>query len=175
MIDIDFKMPDLEARVKSKLNKIYLGIAASIQTNRAELFYNEGSYNGHKKWAPLKFRSGMILQKSGNLRRSMAPDNPKGLAGQDGIVRFEPDKVTVGTKLFYAAMMNFGTTKMPGGVLKPVKAKALKIPVQGRGKFIFRKSVKIPARRFDEWTADDQIEIEATVANLIAGAMRGKI
>jgi hypothetical protein len=97
------------------------------------LFDNEGSYNGHRRWARLSFRSGQILSNRGALRRSIAPHNPKGSPAADGIVRFTGDEIIVGTKLLYARMMNDGTTKMPGGVLRPKNAKALKIPVpQGK-------------------------------------------
>ena len=91
----------------------------------------------------------------------------------------------------YARMMNDGTTKLPGGVLRPRTAKALKIPLpSGKGategakslrkgattiedggkkeKYIFRKSVKIPARPFDDWTIEDEQEMQAALATKIA-------
>ncbi len=133
MIDIQFKFPDWAAALKAKEAELNLFIAANVQFNRGMLFDNEGAWNGRSRWEELKFRNGQILSKRGTLRKSIAPFNPKGLPGPDGIVKFAGDVITVGTKLMYARMMNDGTTKMPGGVLRPVKAKALKIPIpQGK-------------------------------------------
>lgn len=184
MIGIDWYFPKWEEKIKQKRNEINLFIAASIQTNRGMLFDEEGAYNGHKKWAPLRFRKGQILSKTGKLRKSIAPINAQGKAGTDGIVRFEGDFVYVGTQVAYAKMMNDGTTKMPGGVLRPVNAKALKIPLPsgqsiaegakglkksaygtGKDKFIFRKSVKIPAREFDTWSLEDEKELSEALKN----------
>lgn len=192
MIGIDWYFPDWDAKIKRARNEINLFIAAQIQTNRGMLFDQEGAYSGHKKWAPLKFRRGQILSKSGKLRKSIAPLNAKGQAGTDGIVRFQDDFVYVGTMVAYARLMNDGTTKMPGGVLRAKNAKALKIPVSSseiaklnktkpkeikeqlgvkgskkEGEFIFRKSVKIPAREFDTWTREDE--------NELSGALRNKL
>jgi phage gpG-like protein len=115
-------------------------------------------------------RNGRPLQKTGTLRKSFAP--PISSPGKPGrekgtVVRFEGVKVTIGTNLLYAGMMNDGTTKMPGGKLVPVRAKALKIPLQG-GKFMFRRSVKIPARPMNEITQADMDEFSESVANHIA-------
>jgi len=197
MIDIDFKFPDWAAKLRKKEDEINRFIAAQIQFNRGQLFDTEGRYNGRPGWEPLKFRSGQILSKRGTLRKSIAPYNPKGRAGPNGIVRFASDAVIVGTKLIYARMMNDGTTKMPGGVLRPVRAKALKIPLprgksatdvakslsKSQGKtiktekaegvyrnerVIFRKSVRIPARPFVDWNSEDQAELDAALINKFA-------
>ena len=227
-VDVDFKFPDLNAKMKRAEEAINLFIAAQIQFNRGMLFDQEGAYNGHPKWADLKFRNGQILTNRGTLRKSIAPYNPRGTAGPDGIVRFSSDTITVGTKLGYARLMNDGTTKMPGGVLRPVNAKALKIPVpkgmnagpaakaiqsgasarklaalndkmsrartsaartkiqaqidrlqrrlaKGGGDvdFIFRKSVKIPARPFDNWTEEDVAELEEALSNKVVEILNG--
>lgn len=133
MIDIDFKFPNWAEALKSRERELNLFIAAQVQFNRGMLFDQEGAYNGRPRWEDLKFRRGQILSKRGVLRKSIAPFNPKGLPGPDGIVRFAGDTITVGTNLLYARMMNDGTTKMPGGVLRPKNAKALKIPIpQGK-------------------------------------------
>lgn len=224
MIEINFDFPDLKKKVEAARDEINLTLAAALQTNRAMLFDSEGNYNGHPGWAPLVFRSGQILSNRGALRKSLAPVPAKGRAGPDGIVELAPNLVTIGTSLKYAAMMNWGTTNLPGGVLKPVRAKALKIPIPqgqsatdaaksvsaesarknrqsrikalearlakskkqsardkiidqlaklkaqdkfkstlGADKFIFRKSVKIPARRFDIVNDMDRQELEATL------------
>jgi phage gpG-like protein len=171
MIDIKFEFPDLKRKVQVARREIELVIAATLQTNRGMLFDNEGAYNGHQRWAPLVFRSGQILSKRGTLRKSIAPSGAVGVAGPGGIVEIMPDIISVGTSLAYAAMMNFGTTRLPGGVLKPVRAKALKIPVPlsvSKEGFIFRKSVKIPERRFDILNDIDKAEIEETLNAKIA-------
>lgn len=227
-VDIDFKFPDLEKKMKMAEEEINLFIAAQIQFNRGMLFDQEGAYNGRPKWEDLKFRNGQILSNRGTLRKSIAPYNPRGVPGPDGIVRFSADTITVGTKLGYARMMNDGTTKMPGGVLRPVNAKALKIPVpkgsnagpaakaiqagasarklaalndkmskaktaaakakiqasierlqsrlaKGGGDvdFIFRKSVRIPARPFDTWNQEDVVELETALGNKLAEILNG--
>ena len=195
MIDIDFKFPNWKKKLKAYEKALNLFVAATVQTNRGMLFDAEGAHNAHPKWASLKFRNGMILSKRGTLRKSIAPYNPRGIPGPDGIVRFAGDVITIGTKLIYARLMNDGTEKMPGGVLRPKNAKALKIPlpagkaatplaktlrktaktlqyskdgVTKTGKFIFVKSVKIPARPFDKWNDADQNELNAALVNKIA-------
>lgn len=224
MIDILFQFPDWPKKLRGKINELNLFVAAQVQFNVGMRFDKEGAWNVRPRWAPLKFRQGQILTDRGVLRKSIAPYNPKGRAGPDGIVRFAGDEVTVGTKLLYARMMNDGTTKMPGGVLRPVNAKALKIPLPKGAKatettiglrkadianqlgklqkqlsntqdykaaqdisrrmnslkkkldrkkagnedaFIFRKSVKIPARPYDDWNAMDQAELDAAVLNKV--------
>lgn len=193
MIDIKFKFPDWQAKLKNAEKELNLFIAAQIQFNRGMLFDKEGAYNGRPRWKDLKFRRGQILSKRGDLRKSIAPYNPKGIPGQNGIVQFAGDVITVGTKLMKARLMNDGTAKMPGGVLRPVRAKALMIPLpEGKNatdlaknlrktattikrkrlyqetktqKVIFRKSVRIPARPFDTWNQQDQDELNAALKN----------
>lgn len=234
MIEIDFKFPDWSEKIKSHEKELNLFVAAQVQFNRGMLFDNEGAWNGRSRWQDLSFRRGQILSKRGTLRKSIAPFNPKGQPGPDGIVRFAGDVITVGTKLLYARMMNDGTTKMPGGVLRPVRAKALKIPIpqgksagegakdiqalhhkakisklhkelrvladgrmtktkaekrdkiyerivnhsrkmgEGKGpvKFIFRKSVKIPARPFDDWNQVDQQELDQALLNKVVEILK---
>ena len=88
-------------------------------------------------------------------------------------------------------MMNDGTTKMPGGVLRAVNAQALKIPLPSgksatdltkelrksangdKDKFIFRKSVKIPARPFDDWTLEDEAELSEALRNKLIEVLNG--
>lgn len=185
-LEMIFKFPNWLEKIQQSEDEINLFIAAMMQTNRGTLFDKEGANNGHQKWAPLKFRRGQILSDKGILRKSMAPIAANGRPGNDGIVRFQGDTITIGTKLLYARLMNDGTAKMPGGVLRPVNAKALKIPIPGgkeatagakklrktaygdaSNKFIFRKSVKIEGRPFDTWTQEDEEEISEAVMNKI--------
>lgn len=252
-VDIEFKFPDWGGKLAARRDELDRFQAAIIQTNRGMLFDAEGNDNGHVKWAPLRLRSGQVLSRRGALRRSIAPYAANGQPGPDGIVRFSGNEITIGTKLFYAAMMNWGTTGLPGGVLRPKNAKALKIPLpsgesankrarslrarstakslvnisekianakanlasarakasarkkpsktasatisriekrlaalqkkssdakarlasikktgKGGDNFIFRKSVRIPARRFDEWNEQDQAELNESLSNKIA-------
>lgn len=129
MIDIQFKFPDWARAVTDAEAELNLFQAAMVQTNRGMLFDQEGGYNGRRRWKRLVLREGQILSQRGALRKSIAPYNPNGTPGPDGVVRFAGDQIFVGTRLAYARMMNDGTTKMPGGVLRPKKAKALKIPL----------------------------------------------
>lgn len=233
-VNIQFEFPRWKEVVEANRDRINLFLAATVQTNRGMMFDQEGAHNGRPRWAPLKLRNGQILSRRGTLRKSIAPSRSGGQPGPDGIVSFQGDIITVGTKLGYARMMNDGTTKMPGGVLRPVKAKALKIPLpQGQhanaagkaaakaegmrkmakrahelrgsidnaqtaeaenkyreqlnkvqqrmakgdvpeGKFIFVKSVKIPARPFDTWNDEDQKELDAAFLNLLTDILNGK-
>jgi phage gpG-like protein len=170
--EIEFKFPDWATKLKAAEDEIALTLAASIQTNRGLIFDHEGAYNGHKKWAPLKFRDGQILSNRGKLRKSMAPTPSRGQPGPGGIVEKNWPVISVSTTLLYARMMNNGTVGLPGGVLRPVKAKALRIPT-GKTGFIFRKSVRIPGRPFDEVNDADVQEFEEVLRNKIEQILNG--
>lgn len=184
-VEINFEFPDWASSVKAALPEIRLFTAAQIQTNRGMMFDKEGADNGKPKWAPLKFRSGQILSDRGHLRKSWAPTPARGVPGTNGIVEFSGETITVGTTVLYAALMNDGTAPMPGGVLRARNAKALKIPLpsglgatpsgkaarKAEGQFMFRKSVRIPARRMDEWTIQDSDELQEAIANKIMEVM----
>lgn len=173
LVTLTWKFPDFSGLVREHAEEIHMFIAAQMQTQRGLLFDSSGAHNGHTPWDPLVLRKGQPLKKSGTLSQSIGPmafDRP--ITSSDGIVKITEDTITIGTKLAYARMMNDGTTKMPGGVLRPVKAKALKIPL-GNGKFMFRKSVKIPARPFDTFTAEDEAELQVAFRNKIVSVMNG--
>lgn len=169
MIKLELTIPKLDEIMKLHEREIMGVMAAAMQTNRAFMFDKDGADNGKPKWAPLVLRNGRPLQKTGALKNSMGPlgDGKRPVQSPDGILRFTNRDVTIGSKLLYAKMMNDGTVHMPGGVLKPVKAKALKIPLEN-GKFMFRRSVKIPPRPMDQITADDETEFSETLANYIS-------
>lgn len=128
-VEVQFSFPDWAEKLRGREAELNLFLAAQIQTNRGMLFDQEGAHNGHARWAPLRMRDGQILSRRGTLRKSIAPFNPNGVRGENGIVRFAGDTIVVGTKLAYARMMNNGTVGLPGGVLRPKHAKALKIPL----------------------------------------------
>lgn len=226
LVSIEMDFPELAEKVKAAEDEINLFIAAQVQTNRGLLFDSEGAHNGHERWAPLRLRNGQIMSRSGTLRKSIAPYNATGQPGPGGIVRFEGDTIVVGTTLGYARMMNDGTVNLPGGVLRPVNAEALAIPLpsgvmanpeakklrkkaSGRRdleasikklrsrirttsgpekrklqeklkrytaklndspkneRVMFRKSVKIPPRPFDNWTNEDETELTEALTNKI--------
>jgi len=202
MISIIMEFPDLAEKLTKAQGEITREIVVAIQTNRGLLFDNEGNYNGHDAWDALSLRSGQILAQRGVLKKSIAPMNGTGQPGPGGYVNMDgAGTVRVGTNVAYAAMMNFGTTNMPGGVLRPTHAKALRIPLpkgkaasdkaddikvgQRRAKikkgkklgrkdeyYIFAKWVKIPARRFDTITSQDQAEFVEAITTAIAEALR---
>lgn len=176
MFKIELDLPNFAQKFKEMQSDLMLLLAASMQTNRAMMFDKEGADNGKTKWASLNphFRSGMILNNTGVLRKSMGPQNDgiRPGRGKDGIVQIEGTRAVIGTRLTYARLMNDGTVNMPGGVMKPTRAKALKIPIAS-GKFMFRKSVKIPARKMDIITEDDKREWADTLANYIAEKLNG--
>lgn len=182
MIKIDFKIDDLALKFKEMQRDVILVLAAAMQTNRSMMFDKDGADNDKPRWEPLSFRTGRPLQNSGTLRKSMAPQNDgiRPGMGRDGIVRIESRAATIGTNLLYAGLMNDGTAKMPGGVLKPVKAQALRFPagiLKGapgvKDGFMFRRSVKIPTRRMNEVTTRDTQEWADTMANFIAERLNG--
>lgn len=198
MIEISLKFPDLAGKLTANMDQIQNEIVAAIQFNRGMLFDSEGAYNGHKPWAQLELRTGQALSRRGVLRKSLSPGGAPGKPGPGGYVDMDSQGVvTVGTSVAYAAMMNFGTTNLPGGVLRPVRAKALAIPLpEGKWatdvtkalrkgatkrmnertgkneKVIFRKWVKIPARRFDTITSQDTDEFAAAAKAAIVEALK---
>jgi hypothetical protein len=152
LVGIQFKFPAWEKKLKRHMVEIDLFIAAQMQTNRGMLFDREGAYNGHEPWAPLKFRSGQVLSMRGNLRRSLSPTSASGRPGPGGLVRMSGDLITIGSTLAYARMMNDGTAKMPGGVLRAKNAKALRIPVE-KG---FREEQKVRKSLLEEDLSNEE-------------------
>ncbi len=180
---MELQFPNLEAKFAAAQNKIRSELVVAMQFNRGMLFDSEGAYNGHEAWAPLVMRAGQILANRGVLKKSLAPGTMIGQAGDGGYVNMDGDTISMGTDVASASLMNWGTTKLPGGVLRPVRAKALMIPLpngqkatpaakelrKSRGSkkikntrtekdetVIFRKWVRIPARRFDNVTPQDE-------------------
>ena len=172
LCDIQIRFPKVMTNPPDVWEETREVLAATLQTNRGMLFMNEGKGNGHPGWAPLSYRKGQPLLKRGHLSQSMAPANSGVVPGKGpkSILRYSSGVVTIGTALPYAAMMNWGTEGLPGGVLRPKNAKALRFKI-GR-KVIFCKSVKIPARRFDTFTKEDVTEFEETIANTIEELFR---
>lgn len=193
-VSISITMPDwgrLARELQPEANNL---VAATLQTQRAMIFDSGGRYNGRPGWEPLKFRSGQILKDTGTLSKSMGPQNTGMVPskGVNSIVRFQGNLVTIGTTLGYAPMMNWGTTGLPGGVLRakaPGGVLAIPLPggksatpaakgiakgSKGPGRaYLFAKFVRIPARRFDEITAQDEQEITETLAAFIADKING--
>lgn len=76
-----------------------------------------------------------------------------------------PDKVMVGSNLPYARI------QQKGGTIKPKKGKYLKFKGLS-GKDVFVKEVTIPARPYLGVSADDMEEVQATIADFLAGAFK---
>lgn len=190
MINFQLTYPEYEALIKKHKRRIMEAVAAAMQANRGMLFDAEGAYNGRSRWAELKMRRGMILQDRGQLRNSMAPvsqgDMKPGRA-EGTILEVGDKKVMIGTNLAIAPVHN------KGAVIRPVKAKALKIPLpeaksatpeakklrrgsvksaDGKQRFIFRAKVVIPARPFGDWNEADQDELNQTLAGIIVQIMK---
>lgn len=199
-IRMELQFPNLAAKFQAAQDKIRSEVVVAMQFNRGMLFDSEGSYNGHTAWAPLVMRAGQILSNRGVLKKSLAPGTSNGTAGEGGYVKNTGDVITIGTDVASASLMNWGTTRMPGGVLRPVRAKALMIPLpagakatpaaktlrKSRGsktiknprterdeRVIFRKWVKIPARRFDNITPQDEREIRDALEAAMKEALNG--
>jgi len=189
-INIACVFPKLVGKFEKARRELMLFTAAQIQTNRGLLFDSGGRRNGGVAWPAPLFRNGQTLAARGNLRKSLGAN---GTPGPGGIVRFNGSTVQVGSSLIYAAMMNYGTTGLPGGVLRAKDGKVLRIPLPAgkrataeakdarkggvtqvnrttgaKERVIFRKSVKIPARRFDYLTTRDVAEIGKALSNKLA-------
>ena len=174
LCNISIKFPKVMTNPPDVWEETKEALAASLQTNRGMLFMNSGKGNGHPGWAPLKYREGQPLMRRGSLSlsQSVAPENNGVVPGKGpkSILRYSSGIVTIGSALPYAAMMNWGTTGLPGGVLTPKNKQALAFKI-GRN-FVVCKSVKIPARRFDTFTSEDRTEFEETLANTIEDLFR---
>lgn len=189
-VDISCVFPSLVGKYAEARQELLLFTAAQIQTNRGLLFDSNGRRNGGVLWPNPLFRNGQPLAARNNLRKSLGS---KGMQGPGGVVRFSGSKVSVGSKLIYAGMMNWGTTGLPGGVLRAKDGKVLRIPLPAgkrateaakdarkggrteindttgqKERVIYRKSVKIPARRFDILTQRDMLEIGRALSNKLA-------
>ena len=101
-----------------------------------------------KKWEPVA-RSGKILTDTARLRNSI----DSAVAG---------DTVLVGSNVKYARI------HQKGGVIKPVKKKALKFKVGG--KWVYAKKVTIKPRPYLGISKDDWREIADTISDFISGA-----
>lgn len=125
VLKIKFTFPDWFGRMKKAEKRIGLFIAAQMQTNRAELFQHSGAYNGHKAWKKPIFRNGKPLMDRGTLKNSIGPQgaNNQPITSPNGIVRVNWPKVTIGTNLQKAHILSYG------GIIKPVNAKVLAIPL----------------------------------------------
>lgn len=122
LVNFTWKFPAWEKKVKRHRKEIMIFVAAIMQTNRAMMFDAQGASNGHAKWkawsdkyAKRQEKRGrsMILNDTGTLRKSLAPETLDGKPGPDGIVKFKGDVVTIGTNVAYAGFMNDGTKYCP--------------------------------------------------------------
>ena len=202
MISILFKFPKLAAKLLANRWTVDREIIVAVQTNRGQMFTHGGNMNGHKGWASLLLRSGQPLMNRRTLAKSIGPNGNSGKAGDGGFVKrpgvTKVGDIIVGTKLAYAHMMNDGTSKMPGGVLRAKGGGVLKIPLPAGKKatdlaktlretattvrnkrtdknerVIFRKSVKIPPRDFESVTSADAKEFRAAAKAGVQAVLRG--
>lgn len=177
MVEIKFKFPNWERRVKEQTPRIQLFIAAMMQENRAQLFAAEGAFSGHSKWKDLKSGENkkfdkegnpnrQILSDTGTLRKSIGPEtdgkNPKRNIGT--ILKMKDDLVTIGTTIAYAKIHN------DGGIVKhPGTDNGF-----GMGIKIRPHNIPIPKRNFSDITAQDRAEWNTAVRNLLAGILNGE-
>jgi phage gpG-like protein len=157
-----FNFPDLIGALESNLGRIETLIASTVQSQIGMRFDNEGAYNGHAKWEPLKIRQGQILKLTGKLSQSLGPNGGK--PGPDGFVRSSGPvtsfTVEIGSKLIYASVHD------NGAIIKPKTKQALRFPLGG-GKFAFAKQVTIPKRNFTDLNATDEQEIADDLKSVI--------
>lgn len=192
LVTCSIRFPNLLARLVKNEDRIYKVMTASLQTNRAMMFDQEGAYNGHPKWAALKYRNGQILSKTGVLRKSIAPANASGNTPPNGYIarlgNLANPEVRMGTVVKYAAVHNFGANiKVPAHqrtiTYKVGKRKSKVISaVKGRskaneGKIVTRQvwvkpyEINIPKRNFTDVNDQDTIEVGLALQNLILGIL----
>jgi phage gpG-like protein len=98
--------------------------------------FDTGTSPDGTRYPPLKLRAGgKPLEDTNRLRNAFQASS-----SDTAIELVNPTK--------YAAMQNYGTAGLPGGVLKPKGKKALRFFVRGNKKPFFAKQVTIPARPF---------------------------
>lgn len=173
-VSVSIQIPNFIAMSNKAFADLPLIIAASVQTQRGFIFDHEGEYNGHEKWAPLKFRDGQILSDTGKLRKSIAPMQKKdGKPGREEgtILEARGDMVTVGTDIAYAEIHELGriyhgTPGMPLAFEVPYKVTGKNGKKRKKGSYwIFCQKIVIPPRPFGTTTQQDAEEIGETVAN----------
>ena len=146
-------------RLRDKLEN-QTPVMATISKKMEEAVTENFEQQGRPKWAPLspltlerrekEGHSGKpILHNSGTLKTMIEAD-------------YGPDYAVVGTNSPYAAIHQFGSEGLPGGVIKPKSGKYLTIPV-GDGTFRKVKSVTIPARPFLTLADEDYNDIEDAI------------
>ena len=121
-------------------------ILDSVEENFEEggRYSSPGSWRGgSKKWEPLSPSTIKQRRKEGSWPGQILVRNSAGLAASIS-VNAGREYVEVGTNKPYAAIHQFGGV-IPERIIKPQRAKALKIPVE-KG-YIFRKKTKIPEVR----------------------------
>jgi phage gpG-like protein len=97
--------------------------------------FDTGTSPDGKPFLPLKLRAGKPLEDTNRLRNAFQASS-----NDLSIELVNPTK--------YAALQNYGTAGLPGGVLKPKGKRALRFFVRGNKQPFFAKSVTIPARQF---------------------------
>jgi len=116
-----------------------------------------------KPYAPLKLRDGKPLQDTNRLHNAF-------LASSNDLT------IELVNPTKYAALQNYGTAGLPGGVLKPKGKKALRFFVRGRKQPFFAKSVVIAARPFlpreGEMPAAWDKQLQGTATKVLDNSVR---
>lgn len=98
--------------------------------------FDTGTTPDGRPYPPLKLRAGgKPLEDTNRLRNAFQAHS-----SDTSIELVNPTK--------YAALQNYGTAGLPGGVLKPKGKQALRFFVRGKKTPFFAKQVTIPARQF---------------------------
>jgi phage virion morphogenesis protein len=137
------------------LTPLFREVGSRLVSN-TKLRFEEGRAPDGRAWIPsirARTQRGQTLRSSGNLMNSIS-------------YRAEPRQVIVGTNTPYAAVHQFGTT------IRAKNAKALRFQIGER--WVFKKSVTIPARPFLGISAEDVVDLQAIVARRVAQAIAGR-
>lgn len=149
MKDFSPLLPDVGDMLRSSVSRNF---AAGGRYGSGELG------GGARRWLPsgrAKAEGGITLSRDGHLATSIRWDIDAG----GGIV--------LSSNLVYAAIHNFGSKGLPGGVIRPKSGKFLRFTIGGA--VVFARAVEIPARPFLVVQEEDVEEIGHMTRDFLAG------
>jgi len=160
VIQIDVKVKD--AGIADKLRELEQragGMQPVFETigrvlvNRIRLGFKMGASPLGSPWRALKIRRGQPLRDTGRLQRSI-------------VANADPQGVTIGTNVRYAAVHQFGAT------IRPKRAGGRLVFPGPNGRMIFAKQVTVPARPFLPLLSRDKAQLPPSWSTAVSRALR---
>lgn len=148
---------DRLAKTTGRLKPVLEEVGSALETSVSLRFERERGPGGGawKQSARAKVDGGQTLNDTGRLAQSITS-------------RASDSDVAVGTNVIYAAIHQFG------GVIKPVKARALVFAVPGRKGKVRTRKVTMPARPFLGFDAVDRRRVEKIVIDALDRVLAGR-